>query len=265
MIAQLLHEMLLFSFIKHFSLVSSLFLPLGEKISQSTISATWLKDNFLFSNDRQVINTGGTGIVSHYPTLDTLVIKQSYPFTKEKIKYECSMLQKLESVPSIERCLGTFSLPEKDVQISLLSPFIDARSEPIYSSITELTNPSLMIKQSILRQLTRQLLEAVIGMIGKGIVTSDVQLLIQPNTKPAPTFLMVDFTEAIEINRMNPSAEDLQAITAFLLEVNTLLPSHHILNDIILNADDITDTNNLIQTNIRNNEIQEMIRQILLS
>eukprot|EP01040_Poterioochromonas_malhamensis_P005133 gene5133-5498_t len=257
--------MLLFSLVKHFSLVSSLFLPLGEKFYQSTISTTRLEDNFLFSNERQVINTGGTGIVSHYPSLDTLVVKQSYPFTKEKIKYECSILQKLQSIPNIERCLGTFPLPEKDVQISLLSPFIDARSEPIYSSIAELIDPSLIIKQSVLRQLTLQLFEAVVGMIGKGIVTSDVQLLVQPNTKPSPTFLMVDFTEAIEINQMNPSPEDLQAITAFLLEVNTLLPSHHILHNFILNADDITSINSRIQTNIGNNEIQEMIRQILLS
>lgn len=88
-----------------------------------------IAEGVVTSNLREVVNMGGTGIVYFDPTFPNIAFKESYPSTKEKLAYECKILQTLQAVPNIERCLCTLPVLTSDRVVSLLSPFVNEKTE----------------------------------------------------------------------------------------------------------------------------------------
>ena len=189
----------------------------------------------------QQIYSGGSGAVFSFSTIPTssiqypsssfvnkqraneddtkIAIKVSWERSRSSVEKECNVLQTLESVPHVERCLGKpipYPYSENGRTMIALSPVISSStlSDSVTSSLTKVTPGQAQLN------CVRSIVQTLVGMLKLGVYTVDVQPLINVNTGET---IFIDFTEANYFsNPLTPSDE--AALVGFCGEMIALVP-----------------------------------------
>lgn len=146
-----------------------------------------------------------------------VAVKISKQFSSEKVLHECLTLRKLAlaEVPNIEMCL-CISENEKQQVSAVYSPFLGGSlTSHIVSSI------SGTIDQPTQYEISRKLLDTVVSIIRAGVVLTDLQWLYDVSSGQ---LLIIDFTEAKNVNTVGPSFLELQEIDNFISEALAYIP-----------------------------------------
>jgi len=181
------------------------------------------------------LGSGGSGAVFSFSTnpnndnnksnkedLDgknNVAIKVSWKRSRDSVENECNILQSLDNVPHVERCLGRPNpYPYEDGRVMIaLAPVVapSTATDGIASSLKDV-NPGRPQ-----RNAAREVVETMIGMLRLGIYTIDVQPLVSVETGEV---LFIDFTEARHFSRNSLSSFDESALVGFCSEMSTLIP-----------------------------------------
>ena len=148
---------------------------------------------------------------------NNVAIKVSWKRSRESVQNECNILQSLEGVPHVEKCLGRPNLyPFEDGRVMIaLSPVISsATSDGITSSLKNVKSGQPQLKA------VQNIVETMVGMLKLGIYTIDVQPLINVDTGDV---LFIDFTEAKQFRNPLPPSDE-SALVGFCSEMIALIP-----------------------------------------
>ncbi len=144
---------------------------------------------------------------------DRIAIKVSWKKSRASVEKECEILQSLDSVPHIVRCLGRpNAYPYEDGRVMIaLSPIV---TSDMTSSINNLKPGTAQINA------VKCTVEAMIGMLQTGVFTIDVQPLIDRHSGEV---VFIDFTEANHYSYpITPMDES--ALVGFCSEMLALIP-----------------------------------------
>ena len=147
---------------------------------------------------------------------NNVAIKVSWKRSRESVQNECNILQSLEGVPHVEKCLGRNPYPFENGRVMVaLSPVVSSStSDGITSSLGNVKSghPQLTAVQNVV--------ETMVGMLKLGIYTIDVQPLINVDTGDV---LFIDFTEAKQFSNPLPPSDE-SALVGFCSEMIALIP-----------------------------------------
>jgi hypothetical protein len=167
-----------------------------------------------------------------------VAVKISWSKSAESVRNECNVLQTLHDrmtktrttddpssdgggVPGTERCLGLLDYgPDPKRVMIFLQPVLPSSSVSSLSDLPTLTQQRVAV---------RSIIRTTVQMLVAGIVTTDVQPLISPETGRT---VLIDMTEAKILTQPMSSAntskrlqqQDIALINAFCTEIATLIP-----------------------------------------
>jgi hypothetical protein len=155
---------------------------------------------------------------SMYNANDRIAIKVSWKQSRSSVENECSILQRLESVPHVVRCIGQPNpYPYEDGRVMMaLTPVVtsDISSDGITSSINNLKPGAAQI------YAVKCIIETMIGILQSGVYTIDVQPLID---RDSGEVVFIDFTEAHRFSYPITSTDE-SALVGFCTEMLALIP-----------------------------------------
>jgi len=149
---------------------------------------------------------------------NNVAIKVSWKRSRNSVENECNILQSLENVPHVERCLGRPNpYPYEDGRVMIaVTPVVTTMTsdDGITSSLNNVKTGAPQ------RNAVKSVVEAIVGMLNLGIYTLDVQPLISVETGEV---LFIDFTEAQHFSIPLTSLDE-SALVGFCGEVSVLIP-----------------------------------------
>lgn len=149
---------------------------------------------------------------------DRIAIKVSWKQSRASVVNECSILQSLENVPHVVRCLGQPNpYPYEDGRVMIaLNPVVTSDTSP--DSITSSVNN---VKPGVAQiNAVKCILETMVGMLQSGVYTIDVQPLID---RDSGDVIFIDFTEAHRFSYPITSMDE-SALVGFCTEMLALIP-----------------------------------------
>jgi hypothetical protein len=166
------------------------------------------------NNDKiSLLSTQNLSKQTLFDSNDRIAVKVSWKQSRASVEKECKILQRLESVPHIVRCLGQpNAYPYEDGRVMIaLSPIL---TSDITSSINNLKPGTAQINA------VKCTVEAMIGMLQTGVFTIDVQPLIE---RDSGEVIFIDFTEANHFSYPLTPMDEL-ALVGFCTEMLALIP-----------------------------------------
>lgn len=198
---------------------------IGDKVVLPEV----IQCNGVEMQDARLVGAGGGGYVfaargsrrlPSYAAFDDLIFKVSLSGSAKSVLNECETLRQLESssVENVEQCLAScsFELDNERRAAVVLRPYFTASDGGnVVSTIDNLTN------ENVIRIASNSLLRTAAQIVVSGRALSDVQLLIDDSSG---TTLLIDMTEAVAVNKNNPTFFDEVLVRSFIQECLSLVP-----------------------------------------
>ncbi|KAL7525282.1 hypothetical protein ACHAXR_000932, partial [Thalassiosira sp. AJA248-18] len=150
---------------------------------------------------------------------NNVAIKVSWKRSRQSVENECNILQSLESIPHVEKCLGRPNpYPYEDGRVMIaLSPVMTSATPNGGGITSSLKNVNAGQPQM---NAVQNIVETMVGMLSLGIYTLDVQPLMDVETGGV---LFIDFTEAMKLSDPLSSLDE-SALVGFCTETIALIP-----------------------------------------
>jgi hypothetical protein len=171
---------------------------------------------FSFSTSNRLNSHFNTNEPTIHGNNDRIAIKVGWKQSSASVENECNILQSLEGVPHVVRCLGHPNpYPHEDGRTMIaLTPVVASAGEKITSSVRNLKPGSAQ------NTAVKCIVETMIGMLKSGVYTIDVQPLIDMDSGE---LIFIDFTEANHFsNPLTPTDES--GLIGFCGEMLALIP-----------------------------------------
>lgn len=180
-------------------------------------------DPLIFFGDKtlrhpRLLGSGGGGAVfalTNDSDGKSYAVKTSWASSAESIANECRVLQRLEHIAGVERCLGMQSYVDETGSrrvMILLEPVMEG---PIAASLSELSH-------QLQPHAIEMLVKVMIQILAANVAVTDVQILISQKTGDV---LFIDFSEARVLSSAGTFIEQ-ALLSNFVQEVSTLIPEH---------------------------------------
>lgn len=169
----------------------------------------------VFKFDNEMNNNSNVAASSSTPVL----VKISWLSSANAVRKECQVLQYLQSnsVAHTETCWATLAYPHDDQHrvMIVLTPYVPLA----VAAVGDLASPALE------RTAVQDICEFCVQMLAHGVITIDVQPLIDPTTGHV-TF--IDLTEAQILSSLSngdtADATDATLVASFCTEIRALIP-----------------------------------------
>lgn len=208
----------------------------------STMKQSLKSTNVMTCHQRQlsldgVIGSGGTGVVLKVADLTSktpitpLVYKISRSSASQpSLLHECEVMRVLESkeVHHVPQCLDICAVDATTALNEILPSFQVSRD-----AVGILLSPYLPYNNAIIssdmspeaaRTAIQALVETVFEVIAAGFAVSDLQFLTD---RDSGRLMLIDLSEAVEVDVHNPSFMDLRNVSNFIDEMCSSLSSTH--------------------------------------